>query len=62
MTKVVTVGKRFLSFLFSIKLIIFFTIKAFLASGSFCRLLIHFANCLDPDQDQHNVGPDLDLK
>ena len=33
----------------------------FLASRDFCRLLnIAFANSLDPDQDQHNVGPDLD--
>ena len=31
-----------------------------LASGDFCRLLITFANSLDPDQDQQNVGPDLD--
>ena len=33
----------------------------FLASGDFCRLLIIFANSLDPDQDRQNVGPDLDL-
>ena len=32
----------------------------FLASRDFCRLLITFANSLDPDQDQHNVGPDPD--
>ena len=25
-----------------------------------CRLLITFSNNLDPDQDLHNVGPDLD--
>ena len=25
-----------------------------------CRLLITFANSLEPDQDQQNVGPDLD--
>ena len=25
-----------------------------------CRLLITFANSLDPDQDQQNVGSDLD--
>ena len=25
-----------------------------------CRLLITFANSLDPDQDRQNVGPDLD--
>ena len=25
-----------------------------------CRLLITFANILDPDQAQQNVGPDLD--
>ena len=31
-----------------------------LASCDFCRLLITFANSLDPDQDQQNVGPDLD--
>ena len=28
--------------------------------GNFCRLLIAFANSLDPDQDRHLVGPDLD--
>ena len=32
----------------------------FLASSDFCQLLITFANSLDPDQDQQNVGPDLD--
>ena len=26
-------------------------------SGHFCRLLTTFANSLDPDQDQQNVGP-----
>ena len=25
-----------------------------------CRLLITFANSLDPDQDQQNVSPDLE--
>ena len=25
-----------------------------------CRLLITFANSLDPDQARQNVGPDLD--
>ena len=35
-------------------------INAFLASVDFCRLLITFANSLDPDQDQQNVGLDLD--
>ena len=34
--------------------------NSFLASGDFCHLLIIFANSLDPDQDQQNVGPDLD--
>ena len=34
--------------------------KYFLASGDFCRLLITFANSLYTDQDQQNVGPDLD--
>ena len=29
-------------------------------SFDFCRLLITFANGLDSDQDQQNVGPDLD--
>ena len=29
-------------------------------SGDFGRLLITFANSLNPDQDRHNVGPDLD--
>ena len=32
----------------------------FLASDDFCRRLITFANSLDPDQDRHYVGPDLD--
>ena len=27
---------------------------------SFCRLLTTFANSLDPDLNQSNVGPDLD--
>ena len=27
-----------------------------------CRLLITFANSLDPDQARQNVGPDLDPK
>ena len=31
----------------------------FFASSNFCRLLITFANSLDPDQDRKNVGPDL---
>ena len=28
--------------------------------GDFCCLIITFANSLDPDQAQQNVGPDLD--
>ena len=28
--------------------------------GVTCRLLITLANSLDPDQDGHSVGPDLD--
>ena len=28
-------------------------------SSDFCRLLLTFANSLDPDQDRQNVGPDL---
>ena len=28
--------------------------------ASCCRLLINFSNSFDPDQDQQNVGPDLD--
>ena len=35
--------------------------KSFRASDNFCRLLITFANSLDPDQDRHTVCPDLDL-
>ena len=31
-----------------------FQLNSFLASGDFCRLLITFANSLDPDQDQQN--------
>ena len=34
-------------------------VNSFLASGDFCHLLIAIANNLDPDQDRHNVGPDL---
>ena len=36
------------------------TVNSYLASGDFCRLLITFANSLDPDQDQQNVCLDLD--
>ena len=36
--------------------------NSFLDSGDFCCLLINFANSLDPDQDQQEVGPDLDPK
>ena len=36
-------------------------INSFLASDDFCRLLVAYANSLDPDQDRHNVGPDLDI-
>ena len=34
--------------------------NSLLASGALCHLLITFANSLNPDQDQHSVGPDLD--
>ena len=34
--------------------------NSFPASGDFCRLLITFANSLDPDQAWQNVRPDLD--
>ena len=34
--------------------------NSFLARGDFCHLLILFANSLDPDQDRHSVGPDLE--
>ena len=34
--------------------------NSFPASGDFCQLLITFANSLDPDPAQQNVGPDLD--
>ena len=34
--------------------------NSFLAGSEFCLLLINFENSLDPDQDQQNVGPDLD--
>ena len=33
--------------------------NSFHATRDFCRLLITFANSLDPDQDRHSVGPDL---
>ena len=35
-------------------------VNSFLASGSFCHLLIAFANSLDPDQARQNGEPDLD--
>ena len=35
-------------------------LNSFPARGDFCRLLITFANSLDPDQARQNVGPDLD--
>ena len=31
-----------------------------LLAGNVCRLLISFANRLDPDEDRQKVGPDLD--
>ena len=37
-----------------------YTISSFHASGDSFRLLITFANSLDPDQDLQNVGPKLD--
>ena len=36
------------------------SVNSFLANGDFRHLLIAFANILDPDQDQQNIGPDLD--
>ena len=35
--------------------------NCFIASGNICRLLITFANSLDPCQDRQNVCQDLDL-
>ena len=35
-------------------------LSSFLACGDLISLLTAFANCLDPDQDRQNVGPDLD--
>ena len=34
--------------------------SSFPSSGDCCRMLISFANSLDPDQARQNVGPDLD--
>ena len=39
---------------------ILINVNFFHASIDFGLLLITFANSLDPDQDQQNVGPDLD--
>ena len=36
------------------------SLNSFLSSGDFCRLLITFANNLNPNQDRQNVGSDLD--
>ena len=35
-------------------------INSLFVSGDLYRLLMSFANSLDPDQDRQNVGPDLD--
>ena len=35
-------------------------VNSFLTSSDFCRLVITLANSSNPDQDQENVGPDLD--
>ena len=35
-------------------------VYSFFACDDFCRLLIAFANSLDPEQDQQNVSLDLD--
>ena len=40
---------------------VLFKLCLFPLRGDFCRLLITFANSLDPDQARQNVGPDLDL-
>ena len=32
--------------------------SSLLAFGDFCHLLLTLANCLNPDQDRQNVGPD----
>ena len=37
-----------------------FVLNSILANCNFCHPLITFENSLDPDQDQQNVGPDLD--
>ena len=36
------------------------SVNSFPIGVDFCRLLIIFANSLDPDQARQNVGPDLD--
>ena len=38
-----------------------FRVYSFLPSSGFYCLLIIFATSLDPDQNRHNVVPDLDL-
>ena len=38
----------------------FFVLNSLPARVNFCCLLITFANSLDPDQAQQNVGPDPD--
>ena len=39
-----------------------YDLNSFPARGDYCRLLINFANSLDPDQARQNVGHDLDPK
>ena len=39
------------------KLLLIKHANSFLVSGKFCHLLIIFANCLDPDPEQQNIGP-----
>ena len=38
------------------------SLNSFLADDDHCRLLITFANSLDPDQVRQKVSPDLDPK
>ena len=39
--------------------VIYIIIHSGLSLGHFCRLLITFANSLDPDQYRQNISPDL---
>ena len=53
-----SIFEQFIFFL--LKLMVVAQLNFFIASSNFYHLLRTFVNSLDPDQDRHKVGPDLD--